>query len=328
MWSIKKSTFGDHTLKHGRIIEQISNQYQVLMSDETLIKCQARGKLRHMKLDQSSTFYQSKSQKTKQEQLILQVAPKVGDIVLIDETKQPPQIIEIMPRTSDLYRPDIANVNQVLLTFSFVEPAFNTMLLDKFLTLFQYHGLEVTLIMTKRDLADDKTYEEIMSTLKYYEKMGYQILLSDLKSPMVLHTITPYLNNKISVVAGQTGVGKSTLLNMLMPEAHLKTQAISKALGRGKHTTRHTTIYPIGGGYVADTPGFSKLDLMGIKKELLKDYFVEFNQAPPCKFSSCLHIHEPSCGVKDAVSKGEILISRYEHYVTMYEDIKQQKAIY
>ena len=313
----------------GQIIKQISNQYTILTETNERIDAIARGKLRHMALDGSSSFYQSVSSKTKKESQYQQISPKVGDIVTYLQVSEQYVIDEIYPRSTDLYRPDIANVDQLFLVFSATEPDFSDVLLDKFLTVLHAYDLKIYIIITKTDLISDELKQSLTSKLTYYNTIGFPYLTLNAKTLEDKDKLIPLFKDHVSVISGQTGVGKSTLLNGLIPELNLKTQGISKALGRGKHTTRHTELYPLNGGLVADTPGFSKLSFEHIPLDTLSTCFNEFKDfVHGCKFQTCSHIHEPMCAVKEAVLHGHILQSRYDHYVSFYEEIKAMKKKY
>lgn len=311
----------------GTIIKQISNLYTVLTDDGKLLEVRAKGKLRYMQVDGNSPFYKTVSSKTKKELKRMQIEPKVGDRVLLNTSDDTILIDDIEPRKNDLYRPDVSNVDQMLLVFSGIKPDFNEPLLDKFLVILEMYGIQTHIILTKTDLMDEALLKSVHQTLEYYASIGYPFIAVNPKTKEGLDVIKALLKDKISVVSGQTGVGKSTLLNRLIPTLSLQTQEISDALGRGKHTTRHTELFPLAGGLIADTPGFSKLSFEHIEDTELRHYFKEF-QSYSCKFSSCLHIHEPSCGIKEAVSNGDILQSRYNSYLSFYETIKGQKKTY
>ena len=309
----------------------ISNQYTLidLESNEEVIAF-ARGKLRFMKLDEKSSFNKQVTMKTKREVKTIQVSPKVGDYVTYDDEEDTIIIHEILPRLNDLERPDVANVDQVLLVFSAIRPDFSFNLLDKFLIIMNQENLKPIIIVSKIDLIDLDKLESLKNDLTYYENMGYEVYYVNSKQRIGIDTLTHVFDHKITVLAGQTGVGKSTLLNALMPELKLKTQEISEALGRGKHTTRHTELYYIHGGYIVDTPGFSKIEFTIYKPEDLKQYYADFGLLQDgCKFKSkCLHLSEPGCEVKKAFSEQKLLKSRYENYVSFIEEIKSQKDKY
>jgi len=318
-------------LRKGFIKKMISNQYTVIdFETKEEVICAARGKFRYMKLDEKSSFNRQLTMKTKKDVKIVQISPKVGDNVTYDDAEDIQVIVDILPRKNDLERPDVANVDQVLLVFSAIRPDFSFHLLDKFLIIMNQEGLSPVIVVSKIDLIDEHALIFLKEKLHYYKSIGYEIYYVNSKQRIGIDTLTHVFQDKITVLAGQTGVGKSTLLNALMPELALKTQEISEALGRGKHTTRHTELYYIHGGYIVDTPGFSKIDFKIYKPEELKNYYHDFIKlSDACKFKSkCLHISEPGCGVKEAYELKAMLDSRYENYLSFMEDIKSQKDKY
>jgi len=311
----------------GKIIRQISNQYTVLAENGEKYLVFARGKLRYYPIGASSSFYNSISSKNKKEKKIIALSPKVGDNVLLDLTNDTKLIKEVYSRKNDLIRPDISNIDQVLLVFSAKKPEFSSILLDKFLVMLESYKVKIYILITKIDLIDQKELNSMKKVMKYYDNIGYNVFFDNLKNTSKIASLKKIFRGKTTVVSGQTGVGKSTLLNLLKKGVNIKTQPISKALGRGKHTTRHTELYEIEDGLVADTPGFSKLDLININDKDLNKLFIEFNNFK-CKFNSCLHINEPSCELKKDLEEGKILKSRYENYLYLYNKIKHRKKIF
>ena len=315
-------------MKTGFITKQISNQYTLKDIDtEEVFIAQARGKFRYMKLDEASAFNKNVTAKTKKEPKTIMISPKVGDYVDYDIDGDHVCITNIKPRKSELERPDVVNVDQVLLVFSCVRPDFSFHLLDKFLVILNQEQLPPVIVVSKIDLVDDQTLHHIKTGMAYYETLGYEIYYVNSKQRIGIDVLTHIFKHKITVLAGQTGVGKSTLLNALMPELGLKTQEISLALGRGKHTTRHTELYPYNEGYIVDTPGFSKIEFKLYYPDELRLLYPDFVKiAELCKFKNkCIHVHEPGCAVKHAVETGDIPQSRYENYCAFIDEIKQQK---
>lgn len=252
------------------------------------------------------------------------IQPKVGDLVVFNEDS----IIDMKTRINDLYRPMIANVDQVLLVNSAKKPDFSFLLLDKFLTLIEANDIKPIIIITKIDLLDDGEMKALKAKINYYEKF-YSIIYFSAKTKEGVEDILKITKNKVNVLAGQTGAGKSTLLNTIDPSLNIQTNEISKALGRGKHTTRHVELIRFGEGFIADTPGFSKLEFIDYQADQLRYYYPDFFElSKNCKFYECTHIHEPGCAVIDGYKKGEILQERYENYLFIYQEIKSQKPIY
>ncbi|PKK86705.1 MAG: ribosome small subunit-dependent GTPase A, partial [Tenericutes bacterium HGW-Tenericutes-8] len=289
-------------MKKGQIVKLTGGLYSILdLETKVILQARASGILRHQKLDENSSFNKQLTKRTKLDIKTVQISPKVGDFVLYDNTDINHSIKEIFPRSNELDRPDVANVDQVLILTSVKNPNFSFNLLDQFLILIEAAHIKPVLIVSKIDLIDENALETLKETLTYYERIGYDVHYVNSKQKIGFDTLEDLFRDKLSVLAGQTGAGKSTFLNALMPEFNIKTQEISMALGRGKHTTRHTELYFYGGGMIADTPGFSKLELNMFDPDELKDYFIEFKAYEPmCKFgSSCSHIHEPNCAVKD-----------------------------
>lgn len=293
-------------MAQGQIRKAISGFYYV-EHDGNLIQCKGRGLFR-----------------------LKGISPLVGDFVTYEQDgDNDATITEVHPRESELVRPPIANVDQVLLVFSVVEPDMSLRLLDRFLTVIESHGLEAVIYVSKEDLADPGTVEDIEADLNYYRKIGYTILRNIQSSQPLIDVLRPYFSGKTTVLAGQSGVGKSTLLNTLLPELELKTGVISDSLGRGKHTTRHVELLEVADGLIADTPGFSSLDFEHIEKEELRDYFTEISEAGEgCKFRGCLHLKEPGCAVKAQVADGMISESRYQNYLLFLQEIMDRKPRY
>lgn len=272
----------------GRITKQISNQYRVTASEKDYV-CGARGKFRNLGL-----------------------SPLVGDIVKVNENTL--TIEEILPRKNELDRPVVSNVDIALIVTSVKKPDLSLSLLDKELSVVLANNIKPVICLTKLDLLNKKEINELKPLIKYYKKIG--ILVTDNNH---LGKLKKILKNNLVVLTGQTGAGKSSLLNKLDKKLNLETKPISDALNRGVHTTRHTEIYKIGKIYFVDTPGFSALDLKNIDSEKLKETFLEFSKYN-CDFKNCNHLKEKGCKVIDAVSKGEILPSRYINYTRFIKE--------
>ncbi len=301
----------------GRVINLVGGVYKVLLEDDNIISIKARGKLRSEKKIEVNT----KSKSTKASIQNVKNSPKVGDIVLIEND----MISKIMERKNFLVRPDISNVDQILLVFASKEPDFSFYLLDLFLVNILKQKIEPVIVITKIDMLKDLELMQLKTQMNYYEKLGFKIIYVSSKNLIGIDELDKVLENKITVLSGQTGAGKSTLINALIPEFNLQTQEISYALGRGKHTTRQTNLYRYKNGFVGDTPGFSKLDLLGIDEFSLKDLFIEFKDYN-CKFKDCNHSENIlGCGVKKAALDGLILKSRYDSYIRMLNELLRRK---
>ena len=268
----------------GIIIKNQSNDYTV-RTKKGIYVCKPRGKFRQN-----------------------QITPLVGDKVLIDDVNQ--YLLEIKPRKNFLIRPAVANIDIILIATSVKEPDFDSNLLDKLLTIISYNNITPIICLTKLDLLNSNEKKEINKIMSYYQNIGYVVVdNSDIKK------IKKLIEGKTVVLAGQSGAGKSSLLNKLDKTLSLKTNEISKSLGRGKHTTRCVTLYEIEDSLVADTPGFSSVDFRGMEKIDIRDNMKEmFDNLDKCKYRDCMHIKEDECEVKRLVAKGQILTSRYENY--------------
>ena len=252
------------------------------------------------------------------------ISPKVGDIVDFDEGN----ITNVHERINELYRPAIANIDQALIITSAKRPNFSFLLLDKFLAMVEAFTITPVIIVSKIDLLDAVELADLKSQLEYY-KHYFSVVFYSSKTGEGISDILEVTKNKVNVLAGQTGAGKSSLLNAINPDLNLETDEISEALGRGKHTTRHVEIFEFGHGYIADTPGFSKLEFLDFQADQLRYYYPDFfEQSSRCKFYECTHTHEPGCEVKRLVENHEIPRVRYDNYVTMYNEILAIKPKY
>ncbi|MFC0301468.1 ribosome small subunit-dependent GTPase A [Virgibacillus soli] len=293
-------------MAEGRIIKALSGFYYV-KTDEGIYACKGRGVFRKRK-----------------------ITPLVGDFVSFDINNEVEgYITEVKQRKNELIRPPIANIDQAVIVNAATMPSFSSLLLDRFLILIEAKHIKPIIFINKMDKA---TKEEMNMMQRYkedYEQIGYHVELLSAKDTIDYDDIKQYLPNKVTVFAGQSGVGKSSILNALQPSLILKTASISKSLGRGKHTTRHVELVEVNSGLVADTPGFSNLDLTEIKLEQLGACFPEIREIQHhCKFRGCLHSKEPHCAVKEAVEDGRIRSYRYEHYVSFLEEIQTRKPRY
>lgn len=307
--------------RKGLVTKLIGGRYTIMdqESKEKLV-CMASGKLRHVKLNKKSPFQKDEIRK---ETKYIKLSPKVGDIITY-EPGDTNYIIGVDERTNSMKRPDMANIDVILLIFAAKEPEFSFILLDRFLSLIAYEGIEAKIIITKKDLLNEKELAELVNVMNYYKKIGYEVHFTSSKKNLGLDDIKGLFENKVSVLAGQTGAGKSSLLNALDSMLNIKTAEISYALGRGKHTTRHTELISYGGGLIADTPGFSSLEYGHMDINALAKTFIEFENYQ-CKFNGCLHLKEPKCGVR---GNPDILLSRYENYVRFNNEISSQKRKY
>ncbi len=273
----------------GRVVCIVSQRYRVQFEDGSERECIAMGKLRKGE------------------------SPVVGDFVEVEIKSDAYCIEKIHERSNYLIRPLIANVDQAIIVMSAINPDFSTTLIDRLIFLITEANITPKIVVTKLDLLEDS--KEIMEAVEDYRKSGYEVILKSDEA-----ALKALFDGKISVLTGQSGAGKSSLLNFLNSDLKLATQEISKALGRGKHTTRHVELIPYESGYIADTPGFSSLDFTHIQPQNLAICVPDFlPYVGKCKFNDCLHVHEPECAIKEAVEKGEVSRIRYEHYLECLE---------
>ncbi len=266
----------------GQIVKIISNLYTV-NSNGKIYSCHSRGKFRNNN-----------------------ITPMVGDFVKFDEVNN--YILEIKPRLNELERPLVSNVDQGLIVTSLKDPLFSPNLLDKLLVVMEFNKIKPIICLTKQDLLTKKEKKDIKKYVKYYKSLGYKVLYNT-----NMFRIKRLFKGHTTVFTGQSGAGKSTLINKLDKRLNLETGEISKALGRGKHTTRFVQLLELYGGKIVDTPGFSAIEFNKMSKEDIRDCFIEFKKYP-CPFKDCMHLTEKECIVKKEVEKGNILDTRYDDY--------------
>jgi ribosome biogenesis GTPase len=288
----------------GKIVKGISGFYYVHIVGSGIYECKAKGIFRNQN-----------------------IKPLVGDdveIAILDEAEKKGNIEAILPRRNALIRPAVANIDQALIIFAAAKPQPNFNLLDRFLVMMEYQNVPVVICFNKNDLV---TEEEMNRVTAIYEGCGYQVLHTSTTEKTGIEQLKDQLCGKTTAVAGPSGVGKSSLINCLSPEAEMETGDISKKIERGRHTTRHSEIFPVSEGtYIMDTPGFSTLYMPGFEKEDLQKFYPEFVPYEPyCRFQGCSHMVEPDCGVREALAEGKISTLRYENYKLLYEELKNTK---
>ena len=287
----------------GRIIKGIAGFYYV-QTEAGTYECKAKG-----------IFRKDKKK------------PLVGDYVeikVLDETAREGSVEKIYPRTNELIRPAVANIDQAIVIFAVNDPKPNFMLLDRFLVTMEYQNVPTVICFNKMDLG---TKEELEILREVYGHCGYEVIFTSAAKQQGVEKLKSLLRGKTSAVAGPSGVGKSSLTNLLQNEISMETGEISKKLGRGKHTTRHSQLIAMSQDtYIMDTPGFSSLYIEGMEKEELKNCFTEFRlYEGQCKYQGCVHIHEPGCSVKAALEQGKLNSLRYEDYLGLYNELKEKR---
>lgn len=288
----------------GKIVKGISGFYYVYVAGTGIYECKAKGIFRNQK-----------------------IKPLVGDdveILVLDEEKKIGNVEKILPRTKELIRPAVANIDMALVIFAAAKPDPNFNLLDRFLCMMEYQKVPVTICFNKCDLVTGEQREKLQNI---YAPAGYELLFTSAKTQENIEKLKSVLQGKMTAVAGPSGVGKSSLINDLQDAVQMQTGGISDKIERGKHTTRHSQIIPIAKDtYIMDTPGFSSMDLPGFSKEDLWTCYPEFvRYEPECRFIGCSHIGEPDCGVKTALAEGRISQVRYDNYVQLYQEMKNMR---
>lgn len=288
----------------GKIIKGIAGFYYIYAEDGNIYECKAKGIFR------KDNF-----------------KPLVGDnveITVLNEEEKEGSVTSILPRRNSLIRPAVANVDQAFLIFAMENPKPNFLLLDRFLIMMKQQEIPAVICFNKKDVGEK---EEMEKLYEIYTGCGYRVVLSSTYEGEGMDEIHEILKGKTTVVAGPSGVGKSSITNCMQGEVQMETGEISKKLKRGKHTTRHSQVIPVEKNtFLVDTPGFSSLYLIDMKEEELRDYFPEFVMyEPQCRFQGCMHIHEPGCAVKEALSEGKISQQRYNNYLALYEELKEKR---
>lgn len=288
----------------GKIIKGIAGFYYVNVVESGVYECKAKGVFRKEK-----------------------IKPLVGDnvrIEILDEENKTGNIVEIFPRKNELIRPAVANIDQALVVFAVTKPTPHFNLLDRFLVMMERKEIAVVLCFNKKDIA---TSPEIAELEAIYEKCGYPIVFTSALEQENIEEIRRLLLKKTTAIAGPSGVGKSSLINLLQNQVQMETGTISRKIERGKHTTRHSELIAVDAdSYIMDTPGFSSLYVNDFEKEELKYYFREFaSYEGQCRFQGCDHVHEPGCAVKEALEEGKIHPIRYKNYLEMYTELKEKK---
>lgn len=283
----------------GVIVKGIGGFYYV-DTGKDIYECRARGKFR-----------------------IQNITPLIGDHVEIDgdENSLKGYIINILERKNQLIRPTVANINQAIIVFAAKRPDINMVLMQKFLVYAQYKKLDIVVCINKVDLDEEGESQKVVEML---ESIPYKVIRTSVKADLGVEQLAEVLKDRTSVFAGPSGAGKSSLLNRIMPGLELKTGDLSKKIDRGTHTTRHAELIKLeNGGMVADTPGFTSLDISELELSKLESCFPEFERYKDCYYPNCVHDKEPECGIKEAVREGNISSIRYDFYISLLNELKE-----
>lgn len=298
----------------GKIVKGIAGFYYVHVAESGIYECRAKGIFRNQS-----------------------VKPLVGDnveITVLDEKAREGNLTAVLPRKNTLVRPAVANADQALVIFAADKPKPNLNLLDRFLIMMESQQVHTVICFNKTDLVPE---EETARLEAVYRPCGYELLFASAAKQEGIREMGELLEGKTTVLAGPSGVGKSSLINLLQPWGRMETGAVSEKIQRGRHTTRHAQLFALGRenspvgtgahpGYICDTPGFSSLYLPEMEKEELQNYFPEFSGfRETCRFQGCQHLREPGCRVKEALKTGDISQNRYDNYVNLYEELKQRR---
>lgn len=288
----------------GKIVKGIAGFYYIHEPERGIYACKAKGIFRNEK-----------------------VKPLVGDMVEFEVTHEGDKegnIVKILPRCNALIRPAVANVDQAMIIFAVASPTPNLNMLDRFLIMMQLQHVDTIICFNKTDLA---SAEDAHRLRDIYKNCGSSLLFTSVEKTEGTEEVKALLKDKTTVLAGPSGVGKSSMMNYLKPEAAMETGDVSRKIQRGRHTTRHSELFHLEGRtYIMDTPGFTSLYVNELEASELKDYYNEFSEYEGrCRFGGCVHINEPDCAVKAALASGIISQNRYDNYVTLYEELKSQR---
>lgn len=288
----------------GKIIRGIAGFYYVYVENQGVYECKAKGAFRNQKKK-----------------------PLVGDVVeieILDEEGKKGNMVEIQERISELIRPAVANIDQALVIFAAAKPKPNLALLDRFLIMMEQHHIETIVCFNKYEEA---TEEELQRLREIYGSCGHRVFCISALRQEGIEEVREALRGHTTTLAGPSGVGKSTLVNLLVPHAEMETGSISEKIDRGRHTTRHSELFRIEkDSFIFDTPGFSSLELQKMEKEELRYYFPEFREYEgSCRFQGCVHIKEPNCSVKEALQEGKICKERYENYAAFFQELQEKE---